>query len=700
MSAYAAIAEADYSPWMRELATRRSRRRPPKFLALDALPPLHDGRSALPEAVITGLIKRMAELGGEGEAPLLEALAAWALPESRGRFGLALMQAWWGAGKRARSRDWLLYGAGRLGGATWEGWLPAQLAELGSSRRRSDRELVRRILPALELQGDDEAARQILLLIRRGDSASGVELEAAAARLAERRGLSRAALEEALLPLEETLRSLSSPRSIPALIKLADMPPLRYRDGRELDSGLTGGIVRAMVSKSGGSNGLWRSVEGGLRELLDPASAEAFAGALLAAWEAEGFHGRYSWVMHGLRSFGGDATALALKPLLQSWSSRSASDTERLRAIAAMSIFEAIGTETALLVLVGLGARSTRPSVHERAQQVIRQAARQRGLSVGELEDHIVPDCGLDAGGSRIFDYGPRQLTLVFDEDFRPRVRAPDGRCTPGLPEPEAGDDPELVAAARADWGLISGQLAEILDVQTMRLQRAMIGGRRWEPAAWRRYLLEHPLMVNYARRLVWGIYGEGGELLGSFRVDEGGELLDGDDEPVAIAEGQRVGLVHPATLSAAERAAWGEVLADYEVITPFAQIERPVYTPAEDELEERALTRFAGLSVEARRLYDTLIGLQWDRDAYGGWRSEFYKLYREAGLFVTISIKPGYGAGGVEWAAPQSIPRVVFEDRARGHEPGTDGRLPLGAVDPVVFSEVLRDIYELAEGA
>lgn len=56
-----------YTDWMRALTTRKSRKRVPTWLELASFPPLHDGVGILPEPVVIGLVKLLAE-GGTDDA--------------------------------------------------------------------------------------------------------------------------------------------------------------------------------------------------------------------------------------------------------------------------------------------------------------------------------------------------------------------------------------------------------------------------------------------------------------------------------------------------------------------------------------------------------------------------------------------------------------------------------------------------------
>ena len=97
-----------------------------------------------------------------------------------------------------------------------------------------------------------------------------------------------------------------------------------------------------------------------------------------------------------------------------------------------------------------------------------------------------------------------------------------------------------------------------------------------------------------------------------TFRVTDELDYADAADEPVTL-DGE-IGLVHPLQLSDEARAAWGEQLADYEIVPPFPQLGRPVYDVEPGEQRDRRLKRFARHKIAAATLVRQLENLGWQR--------------------------------------------------------------------------------------
>ncbi|MCB9598639.1 MAG: DUF4132 domain-containing protein, partial [Sandaracinaceae bacterium] len=472
----------------------------------------------------------------------------------------------------------------------------------------------------------------------------------------------------------EALLAFDRPKRLPTFVRVDELPALSTVDGAALPRAHAEALVRALVAKESGFAALRDA-----RAALEPVALDAFVVGLFEAWRGVDFHGRHGWVLEAVASLGGDRCALALAAELDHWPTQS--DTGRKRALGALEVLRRIGTDTALLALLGLGQREVLPSVALRAARELELAAKARRLTVGALGDHITPSCGLDERGVKVFDYGARRFEVAFDEHFEPRVRDASGELREGLPAPEPGDDAAAAERAVEEWRVLAGQLESITRVQSARLEDAMITERRWTVQAWTRHLWRHPLMVHFTRRLVWGRFDDQGTLAVAFRTSDDGSLVDVDDEPITLSGRGRVGIVHPLHLPESALDAWGDQLADYELVPPFEQLTRPTLAATEEESSQKTLTRFADQRVEAKAVHDGFIGLGWTRDE-AVVRQFFQKDYEDGALRVRVHLDPGIHAGMSEHEPEQAIPKVVFRHGSAS--------VTLGKVSPVAFSEVV----------
>lgn len=199
--------------------------------------------------------------------------------------------------------------------------------------------------------------------------------------------------------------------------------------------------------------------------------------------------------------------------------------------------------------------------------------------------------------------------------------------------------------------------------------------------------------MVNLVRQLVWSAYSADGRPQLLFRVTEDQTLADENDRTALIPPDSRVGIVHPAHLSAAQLSAWDGVFSDYEIIQPFDQLSRRICRPHPADLDATAITRYAGPKMPGITVYGILERSHWLRDtpADGGGFCQHSKPFLAANVTAFICYEPGLSIGYYD--EKQELKEIYF---VSGHvQPDWWGehknRLVIKDVDPVVLSEVLR---------
>ena len=147
-----------------------------------------------------------------------------------------------------------------------------------------------------------------------------------------------------------------------------------------------------------------------------------------------------------------------------------------------------------------------------------------------------------------------------------------DGRSRANLSAPRAGEDAEVVRAAKKRLTAARKEAREVLTLQSKQLYETMCASRTWPAAEWRELLAGHPLVGRLVTRLIWtAAPPEGGPL--TFRPTEDGELIGADDAVVEFEPHAIVSLAHRARLTDEEAAAWRQHLADYGVEPLFDQL-------------------------------------------------------------------------------------------------------------------------------
>lgn len=424
-----------------------------------------------------------------------------------------------------------------------------------------------------------------------------------------------------------------------------------------------------------------------VRAACSPASLGSFAWDLFFAWLTAGRPKEQGWAYHALAALGDDECMRRLTPLLAEWTEEG----QHHQSKRALEVLAAQGSDTALRQLQILAKRGKGPAVRNGAARQLQAAAEARGLSRGDLEEILMPTFGLGPDGSRELSYGPRSFRVGFDELLRPFVLDTAGKRLKDLPDPGRDDDPEQASTALADWKALKKDVKAVAGLHLRRLEEAMASRHRWEPQAFRERLVRHPLLGHLARRLVWGAWSEG-SLLGTFRVSEDGTPADAADSAWEIPEGARIGLVHRLDLGDSAAAAWKRLLDDYEILQPFPQIVREVFQPTNEEREARELVRSTGRRVSTGKL----LGLEsrgWTRGRHPDTSTSFW-IEKPVGpdCLAVIFLEPGIELGNPRSTPQQTLARIVLLDPASREE----AVQTLGDLEPVVFSELVRDLEGL----
>ncbi|WP_156758732.1 DUF4132 domain-containing protein, partial [Actinokineospora pegani] len=356
-----------------------------------------------------------------------------------------------------------------------------------------------------------------------------------------------------------------------------------------------------------------------------------------------------------------------------------------------------IGTDVALMHLNGIANKVKFKGLKERAEEKMRAVAERIGLSSEQLADRLVPDLGLDTDGSMVLDYGPRKFTVGFDEQLKPFVTDENGSPRKVLPKPGAKDDEDLAPQAYKLFAGLKKDVKTVAADQVRRLERAMVSGRRWSGREFTELFAAHPLLWHLARRLVWGVFGESGELLGSFRLAEDRTLADAEDNAFTLPDDDTttVGVAHPLTLGESV-GAWGELFADYEILQPFPQLGRPVHRLTDEDRTSRRLTRFAGATVPTGRVLG-LVHRGWVRgEPQDGGVELWITKPVDADRVLVLDLAEGIAIGYVDAFPEQRIEGVRLAATARDYWTHKDDGDIFDDIDPVVASEFLGDLAML----
>lgn len=528
----------------------------------------------------------------------------------------------------------------------------------------------------------DEAGKALL----RAEVLENPELSATPISLSELPAGLRAALEDIA----------AAKGKGPAWLSAGELPSILVSGGKlDLDSA-------ALVLKGLSTAGLDNKPAfiAPLKAVATAASLERFALRLFDIWLGAGAPAKDKWAFTATGLLGGDRAALRLAPLIRAWPG----EAQHQRAVLGLEVLRAIGTDTALMQLNGIAQKVPFKALKQKAGECMDAIAKDLGLTKAELEDRIVPDCGLDETGTRTFDYGERRWNFVLGPELKPALRGEDGKIRDDLPKPSGKDDPEKADSALADWKLLKKTIRETAKLQALRLESAMVTGRRWKRGDFEALIVRHPLLTHIARLVLWAGYDKNGSLIKTFRLTEERDYADSRDGAADIADCAMIGIIHPLNIPEAEKKAWGELFSDYAIVPPFPQLGRPVFGLEPKEASGEDLTRALGLAFPAPTLVFALEKLGYTRGVAqdAGSFTEHSKQFPAVGVTAVCVYDGNVCMGYIEADEELKIAEYYFVEGMRKPSWGSynEKKLKLSKVDPVVVSEILYDVSVLASKA
>lgn len=417
--------------------------------------------------------------------------------------------------------------------------------------------------------------------------------------------------------------------------------------------------------------------------MLDPADTEQFALEVFSRWLEEGAAAKTKWVLYFAGVHGGSEAIDTLVHYIKEWSenSRGAIACEAVYAIALN------GSSQALMTVDDMSRKYKKRQVRGAAGLAMEKAAEQLGITKEELADRIVPDLGFDEKMCRTFDYGARQFSVYLTPSLDIEIFNGDKKIK-NLPKPGANDDAEKAEKAYAEFKDMKKQMKAAVTAQRSRLEYVLLCDRKWTAEGWKKLFVRNPLMHCFAIGLIWGIYSESG-LSATFRYLDDGSFTTSDEDEFEVPENAQIGLVHPIELTEEELSAWKEQLADYEIVQPFAQLERTVYPITDKEKTETEITRFYDRELNSLAFAGKMLKYGW----YKGEAQDagmFFDFYRSdsskagEGYIARLKFSGMYIETFYDDSGDITVETLSF------YTHGNTEPVPAGEISPRYFSEII----------
>ncbi|WP_185280901.1 DUF4132 domain-containing protein [Hymenobacter sp. NBH84] len=310
------------------------------------------------------------------------------------------------------------------------------------------------------------------------------------------------------------------------------------------------------------------------------------------------------------------------------------------------------------------------------------------GMTPAELEDMAVPDCGL-ANGRALHEFGDYRAVLQLRAGKVEVQWSKADKSMKAVPAALKRTHAEELRALK----LAQAQAQHTYTAQRDRLDRSYIIDRRITWPRFQRYYLQHGLMSELTRPLIWRFHRPDGTHHDALWLDNAWRTAQKETLPEPN-EADTVQLWHPVLSTTDEVLAWRNLLDSIQLRQPFKQAYREVYLLTPPEERTRTYSNRMAAHVLRQHQFSALArGRGWNYRLMGnydkGYESDSTTLELpahslEAQFWVSeVNADGAWNEAGI-W-------NYVSTDQVRFVN--DHGPVPLPEVPPLVFSEVMRDV-------
>ena len=229
------------------------------------------------------------------------------------------------------------------------------------------------------------------------------------------------------------------------------------------------------------------------------------------------------------------------------------------------------------------------PTYLKGIERALDEAAERVGMTRDDLEELTVPTFDLEQVDREVA-FGEATAEIHID-GLEVEIAWRDAQGKPRKAEP--AEVKREYKAELKDLKRLRDDIARMLAAQRDRIERLPLLERSWSLADWRARYLDHPLIGDLARRLIWR-FADGDRVADG--AWHGGQIVDAHDQPLDLSKTARVSLWHPVYSDASATLAWRNWLERHEIMQPFKQAHREVYLLTDAERATHVYSnRFAG---------------------------------------------------------------------------------------------------------
>lgn len=323
----------------------------------------------------------------------------------------------------------------------------------------------------------------------------------------------------------------------------------------------------------------------------------------------------------------------------------------------------------------------------EEVEKALAIAVKRTGASLTEVEEVSCPTFDLDAEGRLVRPLGDfvAEVAVTGTHEVTLTWRDSKGQALAREPSQLKAQATEVKALKQ-----LARDIEKMLQAQRERIERLLLAGRTWAVNAWRSRYLDHPLLSQQTRRLIWqftdGKRSEAGIWLGGKIVTVQGKSLDW------LRPTSQVQLWHPLGVPSATVQGWRQWLEDHQVSQPFKQAHREIYLLTDAEIATRTYSNRFAAHILRQHQFKALCDAR-------GWKYEFLGNWDSGGNTGATLLLPGGNGAAHFWlnhAGNQYSPAGVCVYASTDQVRFSDEQSPakdLANIPALIFSEVMRDV-------
>jgi hypothetical protein len=322
-------------------------------------------------------------------------------------------------------------------------------------------------------------------------------------------------------------------------------------------------------------------------------------------------------------------------------------------------------------------------------EKYLQQAAEERGIPVGDIEDLAVDDFEL-ANDQQTFEIGGFKAILKIEKVGKVNIswQKPDG--TTQKTEPSVVK--EKHAEELKELKLTAKQVETNLSIQRDRIDGSFKQARKMQWTHFETYYFNHGLVACLCRKLIWTFETTAG-LTDAYWID--GNWINQQQQVLDVADVKSVMLWHPATSTVESVRAWRAFFMEKQIQQPIKQAFREIYLLTDAEVNTRTYSnRMAGHLLKQHQ-FSSLASVR-------GWQYTIQGEF-DNGADGTASIKlPAFNLVAEYWTnavdgenavSSMGIFNYVATDQVRFTSTQTSEPVVLIDIPVVIFSEVMRDV-------